>query len=57
MERVRMRAEKTGRYVREQDVNDSLKRVPVAVYELASEADFVADIDNSGSVPRYGEDK
>uniref|UniRef100_A0A7S0G7Z0 Zeta toxin domain-containing protein n=1 Tax=Rhodosorus marinus TaxID=101924 RepID=A0A7S0G7Z0_9RHOD len=52
MERVRMRAEKTGRYVREQDVNDSLKRVPLAVYELASEADFVADIDNSGSVPR-----
>mmetsp|Transcript_9440 Transcript_9440/g.28512 ORF Transcript_9440/g.28512 Transcript_9440/m.28512 type:complete len:487 (+) Transcript_9440:163-1623(+) len=52
LERARRRAEETGRYVPEQDIEDSLMRVPEAVARLAPKADFMANIDNSERVPR-----
>eukprot|EP00188_Purpureofilum_apyrenoidigerum_P002145 Plantae.Rhodophyta-Purpureofilum_apyrenoidigerum.ctg22950.p1 GENE.Plantae.Rhodophyta-Purpureofilum_apyrenoidigerum.ctg22950~~Plantae.Rhodophyta-Purpureofilum_apyrenoidigerum.ctg22950.p1 ORF type:complete len:520 (+),score=70.67 Plantae.Rhodophyta-Purpureofilum_apyrenoidigerum.ctg22950:131-1561(+) len=52
LERARKRADETGRYVPDRDIEDSLTRVPEAVARLAPKADFVANIDNSGKVPR-----
>eukprot|EP00965_Chrysotila_dentata_P193008 6175492-Pleurochrysis_carterae.AAC.4 len=51
-ERVRMRAEKTGRDVPESEVRDSIERVPKTVDLLSKELDFLAVIDNSGARPQ-----
>lgn len=53
LERVRKRAQETGRYVPEKDIEDSLERVPRTVERLCVKADFTANIENSGDTPRY----
>jgi len=50
-ERVRRRAEETGRHVPAEELADSLRRVPETVAALAHLCEFVASIDNSGDEP------
>lgn len=45
LERARRRAEETGRYVPEEEIKDSLYRVPRTVATLLPKADFVAHIE------------
>ncbi|EKX39091.1 hypothetical protein GUITHDRAFT_76626 [Guillardia theta CCMP2712] len=46
LERAKLRGRLTGRVVPEKDILDSLRRVPLAVEQLASEVDFLAWISN-----------
>ncbi len=52
MRRVRRRGRQTGRLVPEEEVIDSIERVPESVQLLRSKADFVAYIDNGAGRPR-----
>ena len=45
LERARVRGEETGRIVPEEDIRDSLYRVPRTVTSLLPKADFVAHIE------------
>lgn len=54
-ERVRKRAEQTGRHVPESEVLDSLRRVPETVELLAPYSAFVATIDNTEETPKLVE--
>lgn len=51
MRRARKRGEATGRYVPEEEILDSINRVPRSVSRLAPGAEFLAVIDNTGPVP------
>ncbi len=50
-DRALRRAQATGRHVPRDEIEDSLRRVPVAVELLSPHARFVATIDNTESVP------
>ena len=51
LERAMKRGELTGRHVPEEEIRDSMHRVPEAVAQLAPLAEFVATIDSSGEEP------
>ena len=51
-ERVRARAKESGRDVPADEVEDSIRRVPLSVSRLSPHVDFKAIIDNSGETPQ-----
>ncbi|KAJ9440964.1 hypothetical protein DIPPA_00440 [Diplonema papillatum] len=54
-QRAHARGMSTGRFVPDEEIEDSFKKVPSVVRSLTPRAAFVAHIDNNGPVPRLAD--